>query len=61
MESVLSMLTTAFHSKKVGHRVWAYFRARLAWTKAAFNLLAQWSMEADEHDMVRLSIAEFSL
>jgi len=61
VETVLSMLTTAFHSKKVGHRVWAYFRARLAWTMAAFNLLAQWSMEVDEHDMVRLSIAELSL
>jgi hypothetical protein len=55
------MLTTVFHSKKVGHRVWAYFRARVAWTMAAFNLLAQWGMEVDDHDMVRLSIAEFSL
>jgi len=61
VETVLSMLTTVFHSKKVGHRVWAYFRARLAWTMAAFNLLAQWSMAVDEHDMVRLSIAEFGL
>src|SRR5437773_2411530 len=61
VETVLSMLTTVFHSKKVGHRVWAYFRARLAWTMAAFHLLAQWSMEVDDHDMVRLSIAEFSL
>jgi hypothetical protein len=25
-----------FYSKKVGHRVWAYFRARLAWMMAAF-------------------------
>jgi hypothetical protein len=61
VETVLSMLTTVFHSKKVGHRVWAYFRARLAWTMAAFNILAQWTMEVDEHDMVRLSIAQFSL
>ena len=61
VETVLSMLTTVFHSKKVGHRVWAYFRARLAWTMAAFNLLAGWTMEIDEHEMVRLSIAEFSL
>jgi hypothetical protein len=28
---------------------------------ATFNILAQWTMEVDEHDMVRLSIAEFSL
>jgi hypothetical protein len=25
VETVLSMLTTVFHSKKVGHRVWATF------------------------------------
>jgi hypothetical protein len=61
VETVLSMLTTVFHSKKVGHRVWSYFRARLAWTMAACNILAQWTMEVDDHDMVRLSIAEFSL
>jgi len=61
VETVLSMLTTVFHSKKVGHRVWASFRARVAWTMAACNLLAQWGMEVDDHDMVHLSIAEFSL
>lgn len=61
VETVLSMLTTVFHSKKVGHRVWAYCRARIASTMAAFNILARWGMEVDEHDMVRLAIAEFSL
>ena len=61
VETVLSMLTTGFHSKQVGHRVWASCRARVAWTMAAFTLLAQWGMEVDDHDMVRLSIAEFSL
>jgi hypothetical protein len=61
VETVLSMLTTVFHSKKVGHRVWAYFQARLAWMRAAFNLLARWGMEIDDHEMVRLSIAECSL
>jgi hypothetical protein len=61
VETVLSMLTTVFHSKKVGHRVWAHFRARIASTMAAFNILAQWGMEVDEHDMVRLSIAALSL
>jgi len=60
-ETVWSMLTTVCHSKKVGHRVWAYFRARLAWTMAAFNLLARWSMEIDDEHMVRLSIAECGL
>jgi hypothetical protein len=61
VETVLSMRTTVFHSKKMGHRVWAYFRARVAWTMVAFNLLARWGMEIDEHEMVRLSIAAFSL
>ena len=61
VETVLSMLTTVFHRKQVGHRVWAYFHAHLAWMMAAFNLLARWGMERDKHNMVRLSIAEFSL
>ena len=61
VETVLSMLTTVFPSKKVGHRVWASFRARVAWTMAAFNRLARWSLEMDDENMVRLSIAEFSL
>ena len=61
VETVLSMLTTVLHSKKVGHRVWAYFRARVAWTMAAFNLLARWTLASDDENMVRLSIAEFSL
>jgi hypothetical protein len=41
VETVLSMLTTVFHSKKVGHRVWAYVHARLAWMMAALHLLAR--------------------
>ena len=61
VETVLSMLTTVFQSKTVGHRVWAYCRARLAWTMAAFNLLARWGLEIDDENRVRLSIAEFSL
>jgi hypothetical protein len=61
VETVLSMLTTVFHSKTVGHRVWASCRARVAWTRAAFHLLARWGLEIDEHAMVRLSIAEFGL
>jgi hypothetical protein len=47
-------------SKKVSHRVWAYFRARVAWTMAAFNLLGRWGLEIDDENMVRLSMAEFS-
>jgi hypothetical protein len=61
VETVLSMLTTVCHGKKMRHRVWAYFRAHLAWIMAAFNILAQWGLEIDEDDVVHLSIAEFSL
>jgi hypothetical protein len=28
---------------------------------AAFNILAQWTLEVDDHDMVPLSIAALSL
>jgi hypothetical protein len=42
VETVLSMLTVVCHCKKVMHRVWAYFQARLAFTMAAFNVLVQW-------------------
>lgn len=62
VETVLSMLTTVCHFKKVGHRVWEYFQARLAFTMAAFNILVQWhGLQPDENGVVHLSIAEFSL
>jgi hypothetical protein len=61
VDTVWSMLTTVCHSKTMGHRVWAYCRARVAWTLAVFHLLARWGMAIDAHDMLRLSIAEFSL
>jgi hypothetical protein len=61
VETVLSMLTTVFHCKKMYHRVWVYFRAHLAWVMAAFNILAQWTLEVDDYGMVHMSIAEFSL
>jgi hypothetical protein len=62
VETVLSMLNGVCHLKKVAHRVAAYFQARLAFTMAAFNLLAQWhGLPANEEGFVRLSIAEFSL
>jgi hypothetical protein len=44
VETVLSMLTLVCHCKKVMHRVWTYFHARLAFTVAAFNILAQWQV-----------------
>jgi len=42
VEMVLSMLTLVCHMKKVMHRGWVYFQARLTFTMAAFNVLIQW-------------------
>lgn len=62
VETVLSMLTTICHFKKIAHRVWRYFESRLAYTMALFNILVQWhGFEPDENGFVPLSIAEFSL
>jgi len=62
VETVLSMLTLVCHFKKVMHRVWTYFHARLAFTMAAFNVLVQWhGFEPNASGFVPLSIAEFSL
>jgi len=62
IETVFSMLTGVCHLKKVGHRGWSYFRARLAYTVALFNTLAQWNaLVPDENGFVHLSIAQFSL
>lgn len=62
VETVLSMLTYVCHFKKVMHRVWAYFKMRLGFTMALFNILTQWhGLEPDEDGFVSLSIAEFSL
>jgi hypothetical protein len=48
--------------KKVLHRGWAYFQARLAFTMAAFNVLVQWhGFQPNSSGFVPLSIAEFSL
>src|SRR6266567_5238375 len=62
VETVLSMLTLVCHVKKVMHRGWAYFQARLAFTVAAFNVLVQWyGLQPNASGFVPLSIAEFSL
>jgi hypothetical protein len=58
----LSMLTVVCHLKKVMHRAWPYFHARLAFTMAAFNVLVQWyGLRPNTSGFVPLSIAEFSL
>ena len=61
VETIYSLLTTVFHGKKVRQRMWEYVHARMAWTMAAFNLLAQWGLEVDDSNFLHLSIAEFSL
>jgi hypothetical protein len=62
VETVLSMLTTVCHAKKMAHRAWSYLRARLAFTMAAFNLLTQWNgLHVDPQGRVHLSIAQFAL
>ena len=62
VETVLSMLTVVCHCKRVMHRVWPYFHARLAFTIAAFNGLVQWhGFQPYASGFVPLSMAEFSL
>jgi len=62
VETVLSMLTGVGHVKRVLHRTWAAFPARLAFTLAPFNLLVQWhGLKPDAQGLIRLSLAEFSL
>ncbi len=62
IETVFSMLTLVCQFKKVMHRVWGCFRARLGFTMAAFNLLVQWNdLKPDDNGFVHLSIAQFSL
>jgi hypothetical protein len=62
VETVLSMLTLVWHMKKTAHRVWEYFSAHLAFTVAAFNIMAQWNgLKPDDKGFVHLSIANISL
>ena len=62
IETVLSMLTVVRHVKKMRHRVWDYFKARLICLMAAFNILTQWNgFCPDEKGIVRLSTAQFTL
>ena len=61
VETVLSMLTVVWRTKKTRHRAWDYFTCHLAYTLAACNILVQWEgLKPDAHGIVRLSIAQFS-
>jgi hypothetical protein len=62
IETVLSMVTTVSHFKKIFHRTWTQFQARLGYMMACFNILVQWNgLELDEFGFFPLSIAQFSL
>lgn len=62
VETVLSMLTTVCHLKKMTQRYFVYFQARLAFISAAYNLLVDWNgLGANQDGLVQLSIAQFSL
>ncbi len=62
IETVLSMLAGVCHFKRVGHRVWRYFQARLAFTMAVFNICVGWDgLQANGNGFVPLSLAQFSL
>jgi hypothetical protein len=62
VETMLSMLTTVCHFKKVSHRAWQCFTARLGYTMAAFNLLVQFhGLNLGEDGNFYPSIAQFSL
>lgn len=37
-KAVLPRLAGLYHFKRVGHRVWSYFQARLAFTLTLFSL-----------------------
>lgn len=62
VESVFSMLSNLCHYKKTTQRKWDYFLAKMAFTMAAFNILAKWhGLNPDENGFVKLSIADFVL
>ena len=62
IETILSMLTQVCHLKKVAHRSWVYFKTRIAFTMALFNILVQWDgLPSNNDGFVPLSIAQFNL
>jgi hypothetical protein len=62
IETILSMLTYVCDFKHSRHKVWDYFKTKLGFTMALFNILVQWhGFQPDENGFVPLSIADFSL
>lgn len=59
VETVLSMMTRCCNAKRMAHRTWTQFDAKLAFLTAAFNILVQWNgLTPDANGFVKLSIAE---
>ena len=55
-------VTLVCHFKKVMHRRWSYFKTRVGFTMALFNILVQWDgLSIEDDGFVPLSIAQFSL
>ena len=62
VETTFAMMSVVWGSKEMRHRTWAGFEAHLAYTIAAFNILAQWQgLEPDQTGYIHRSIAHFTL
>ena len=62
VETALSMVTLVCDLKRIRHRVAAYIEARLAYVSAMFNVLLDLFHQIHpEADLLKMSIAEFSL
>lgn len=62
VETVLSMLSVVSHFKRMTHRKWEYFKSRIGYYMASFNILTQWNgLQPKQDGFVPLSIAQFSL
>jgi hypothetical protein len=62
VETVLGMMTTVMHTKKMLHRTWEGVIARLSYVMAAFNLLITWDgLPTRDDGFIPLHIASFSL
>lgn len=62
VEGVFSLLTRVCQSKKMYHKVWAYFEMRISFLMALFNLLILWNgINFDKNGYFHHSIKEFML
>jgi hypothetical protein len=62
VETVLSMLTTVMHTKKLLERTWPHVVARLAYLFGVFNILLEWDgLRANASGFIPISVADFSL